>query len=60
MDSPLKALEGHDTTFLLGISHELKQVYGGEGWAIGEMVQRAVKLYGESGIIVIKKGDEKC
>ena len=38
----IKALDGHDDDMLLQEAKWLKQ-RGGEGWAIGEMVERAVK-----------------
>lgn len=42
----IQALKGHDIPHLQRIVAELKQVFGGEGWAIGEMVERAIEKYG--------------
>lgn len=53
MDKKLiEALEGHDTQFLQLKATQLKQS-DGEGWAIGEMVERAIKQYGQDGTIKI-------
>lgn len=55
MRNVLDALEGHGTHFLNEIANRLKQDFGGEGWAIGEMVHRAILQYeDEMGFIQIK------
>jgi hypothetical protein len=48
--SVFEALEGHDVEFLQRKATQLKQS-DGEGWAIGEMVERAIQKYGQDGTI---------
>ena len=40
----LKPIEGHDGWYLAQIVHSLKQDFGGEGWAAGELLERAVTI----------------
>lgn len=53
-DGVVEALQGHDTEFLQRKATQLKQS-DGEGWAIGEMVERVIKQYGQNGTVQINQ-----